>query len=102
MIVCEVLGNVVATQKDPGFRGAKLLLVQRREPNGNLAGEVFVATDTVGAGTGEVVLVVTGVSARFTDQTKDAPTDAAIVGIVDSIEGGEGAGGRRPAIDTRG
>lgn len=102
MIVCEVLGTVVATQKDPGFRGAKLLLVQRRDSDGRLSGEVFVATDTVGAGAGEVVLVVTGASARATEQTRDAPTDASIVGIVDSVEADEGrAGGRRLLIDKR-
>ena len=102
MIVCQVLGTIVATQKDPGFRGAKLLVVQRRNDDGSLAGEIFVATDTVGAGTGEVVLVVTGASARATDQTKDAPTDASIVGIVDSVEAGDNrGGGRRPALDSR-
>jgi microcompartment protein CcmK/EutM len=101
VIVCEVLGTVVATQKDPGLRGVKLLLVQRRNTDGSLSGEVFVATDTVGAGTGEVVLVVTGASARATALTKEAPTDATIVGIVDSVEAEEGAAGRRRlAIDA--
>ena len=57
MIICQVLGTVVATQKDAGFRGSKLMLVQRRNDDGSLAGDIFVATDTVGAGTGEVVLV---------------------------------------------
>lgn len=102
MILCEVLGTVVATAKDPGFRGSKLMLVQRWLPDGTRTGEVFVATDSVGSGTGEIVLVTQGAPAMRTDITKDAPTDATIVGIVDQIEsdGGE-VGGRRLAIDTR-
>lgn len=86
MQICQVLGTVVATQKQPGFKGTKLMLVQRRDLNGNLYGDIFVACDTVGAGTGELVLVVSGAPARQTDLTKDAPTDAAIVGIVDTVE----------------
>jgi ethanolamine utilization protein EutN len=101
MIICQVLGTVVATQKDGGFRGSKLMLVQRRNGDGSLTGEIFVATDTVGAGTGEVVLVVTGASARFTETTKDPPTDASIVGIVDQVEADESRPGRRLAIDSR-
>lgn len=86
MQICQVLGTVVATQKQPGFRGTKLMLVQRRDMDGKLYGDIFVACDTVGAGTGEIVLVVSGAPARQTDLTKDAPTDAAIVGIVDAVE----------------
>lgn len=103
MILCEVLGTVVATAKDPGFRGSKLMLVQRWLPDGTRTGEIFVATDSVGSGTGEIVLVTQGAPAMRTDITKDAPTDATIIGIVDQIEaeGGELGGGRRFAIDTR-
>jgi ethanolamine utilization protein EutN len=42
--------------------------------------------DSVGAGLGECVLFTQGSSARLTPTTKDAPVDAVIVGIVDTIE----------------
>ena len=51
----------------------------------------MVAVDGVGAGVGECVLFTQGSSARLTPTTKDAPVDAVIVGIVDTIE----VGGRR-------
>jgi ethanolamine utilization protein EutN len=45
-----------------------------------------VAVDSVGAGLGECVLFTQGSSARLTHNTKGAPVDAVIVGIVDSVE----------------
>ena len=43
----------------------------------------FVATDNVGAGIGETVLVARGSAARIGCGVPDAPIDAAVVGIVD-------------------
>ncbi len=86
MQLCQVIGTVVATAKSEDLRGAKLLLVQPRQPDGTLAGEVFVATDTIGAGTGEIVLVARGGAARQASPTSAMPTDAAVVAIVDTIE----------------
>lgn len=96
MLICEVIGTVVATAKKEGFRGSKLLLVKQRTASGDLVGEAFVATDTIGAGRGEVVLVAVGAAARSAEASKDVPTDAAIVAIVDAVEDssrppGEGA-----------
>jgi ethanolamine utilization protein EutN len=42
--------------------------------------------DTVDAGVGETVLIVSGSSARMASGMKDSPVDATIVGIVDSVE----------------
>ena len=47
-----------------------------------------MAIDVVGAGEGQLVLVVQGSSARMTDVTKNLPADAVIVGIVDTAEYG--------------
>ena len=41
--------------------------------------------DTVDAGFRETVLVVTGSSARIAAECKDRPVDAAIIGIVDTV-----------------
>jgi ethanolamine utilization protein EutN len=86
MQICQVVGSVVSTAKDPGFVGVKLLLVQRQDLDGRVTGDPFVATDTVGAGVGETVLVATGGSARTTQITRNMATDATIVGIVDRVD----------------
>ncbi len=89
MFLAKVIGSVVATQKDPKFQGMKLLLIQPHvNRDGKLAasGSSVVAVDTVGAGLGECVLFTQGSSARLTSVTKEAPVDAVIIGIVDSVE----------------
>lgn len=85
----KVTGQVVATHKDEGLEGFKLLIVQYVRPDDLKPREDYVvAVDTAGAGAGEIVLVVAGSSARFADGLRDRPVDAAIVGIVDSVETG--------------
>jgi ethanolamine utilization protein EutN len=89
MFIAKVIGNVVSTQKIAKFRGMKLLLVQpyiNKEGKLQTSGNSVVAVDGVGAGVGECVLFTQGSSARLTPTTKDAPVDAVIVGIVDTIE----------------
>ncbi len=89
---------MVSTQKIAKFRGMKLLLIQpyiNREGKLQISGSSVVAVDGVGAGVGECVLFTQGSSARLTPATKDAPVDAVIVGIVDSIEV-DGAAVARP------
>ena len=86
MILGKIVGTVVATRKDERLVSNKLLLVQPIEPDGTPRGSHLVAVDTVDAGAGETVLIVSGSSARMAGDLKDTPVDAAIVGIVDSIE----------------
>ena len=96
MFLARVTGNVVATQKDKTLNGQKLLVVEplnvKYDEQSNApaslgnTGRAIVAIDVVGAGDGQLVLVVQGSSARMTDVTKNLPADAIIVGIVDSAE----------------
>jgi ethanolamine utilization protein EutN len=89
MFMAKVIGNVIATQKNAKFQGMKLLLLQpfiTRERSLVASGSSVVAVDSVGAGNGELVLFTQGSSARLTPTTKEAPVDAVIVGIVDSVE----------------
>lgn len=86
MFLAKVVGQVVSTQKDEKFVGSKLLIVKKIDETEKVIGEPIVAIDTVGAGVNEIVLVVTGSSARQIDTSKLIPSDASIVGIVDSIE----------------
>ncbi len=94
MFLARVAGHVVATAKDRSLNGQKLFVVEplnvkydaetnRPAALGN-TGRAIVAIDAVGCGEGQLVLIVQGSSARMTEQTKNLPADAVIVGIVDS------------------
>ncbi len=86
MTLGRVVGTVVATRKDERLRGFKLLIVKGVNPDGKEKASTIVAVDTVDAGVGELVLIVTGSSARMACRCEDRPVDAAIVGIVDTID----------------
>lgn len=87
MIIGKVVGSIVSTTKAEKLKGKKLLIVFPLDMNSmNEDGKLLVTIDTVGAGTGEIVLVVSGSSARQTKITNGVPVDAAIVGIVDQID----------------
>ena len=86
MIIGRIIGNIVATRKDPRLEGVKLLLVRPVNLRGEDESGYLVAIDSVGAGYREKVLVVSGSSARMADGMKDKPVDAVIVGIIDTVE----------------
>ena len=86
MLLAKVIGTVVATRKDPRLVSNKLLVVRSVDPRGKTEGSHLVAVDTVDAGVGETVLIVSGSSARMASGMKDCPVDAAIVGIIDTVE----------------
>ena len=87
MQIARVIGTVVATQKHRKFEGAKLLLVQPLNLDGTPRGTALLAVDGVGAGVDERVLVVLeGRAAGEAIGQKGAPVDAAIVGIIDSVD----------------
>ena len=86
MLLAKIVGTVVATRKDPRLVSNKLLVARPMDPRGKAEGNYLVAVDTVDAGVGETVLIVSGSSARMASGLKDCPVDAAIVGIVDAIE----------------
>ncbi len=89
MLLAKIVGTVVATRKDPRLVSNKLLLVRPVDPHGKVDGGYLVAIDTVDAGVGETVLIVSGSSARMAAGLRDTPVDAAIIGIVDQIETSE-------------
>ena len=64
---------------------SKLLIARPMDPRGKPEGNYVVAVDTVDAGVGETVLIVSGSSARMAAGLKDCPVDAAVVGIVDEV-----------------
>jgi microcompartment protein CcmK/EutM len=91
MFVARVMGSVIATHKVASMIGHKLLTVEplRVDPadRGRLigTGRTFVVVDTLGAGEGEMVLIVQGSSARLMPETEKLPIDASIIGIVDTV-----------------
>jgi len=82
----RIVGSVVSTRKDPSLDSLKLLIVENLTTGLEKEGGYVVAIDSVGSGTGEVVLYATGSSARQTAVTKDRPVDAVIMAIVDSFD----------------
>jgi ethanolamine utilization protein EutN len=91
MFVAKVTGSVVSTQKVESLVGYKLLVVEpyQLEPKTRKSlattGRTFVAVDTLGAGAGDYVLLTQGSSARLTEETRQLPIDAVVVGIVDQV-----------------
>ena len=85
MIICKVVGHVWATKKEERLNGMKLMVVQEDSPDKKRR-DIFVAADTVGAGIGEQVLVVSGSTARKAFGRDEVPADMAIVGIIDTLE----------------
>ena len=86
MILARIVGTIVATRKDARLVSSTLMIARPMDPHGKAEGSYLVAVDTVDAGVGETVLIVSGSSARMAAGMKDCPVDAAIVGIIDSIE----------------
>lgn len=87
MQIAKVVGTVVSTTKSDRLTGLKMLLVkpidlETFEEKGN----VLVAFDAVGAGEGEIVMIVSGSSSRNTALTENKPSDTAIVAIIDYID----------------
>ena len=90
MFIAKVKGSVVTSQKVQAMTGRKLLIiepvrVQEDSDEMKPTGQCFVAVDSLGAGTDDLVLVTQGSSARMTDTTSDAPVDCVVIGIVDKI-----------------
>ena len=89
MQIGRVIGDVVATRKDPALDGIALLVVQPLGPSREPQGRPVVAVDSAGAGVGDDVFFVRGKEASFPFHPTLVPTDAAIVGILDHWTLGE-------------
>lgn len=90
MELAKVKGQVVSTVRDQGLPNLTFLLVDIVDEHGNVTFPSQVAADTIGAGEGEMVLLVRGSSARMILEGK-TPLDLSVVGIVDQITSGKDA-----------
>jgi len=88
MLIAVVEGSAVATLKHEALQSSKILVVRRADAEGETVGDPFLAVDLVGAGEGELVMVSQGSSARMATGASNSPADAAIVGILDSLQAG--------------
>ena len=87
MYLGKIVGSVVAHVKAEGLGGSRLLLVQPLDDQQEAAGPLEVAVDTVRAGPGDLVFLVGSREAALALEESFVPVDAAIVGIVDSVNG---------------
>lgn len=85
MRIAKVVGVAVATVKDRRLEGSKCMLVAASDSAGQAQGLPFVAMDMVGAGEGELVMIVEGSSARIAAGDASRPVDAVIIAIFDSL-----------------
>ncbi|MBR0381768.1 MAG: EutN/CcmL family microcompartment protein [Eubacterium sp.] len=92
MYLGKVIGTVVSTIKVPSLTGCKFLIIEKINQDLTAKKQTEIAIDTVGAGDGETVIIVKGSSARKAGgkdpdgKNKEIPVDAAVVGIVDTVE----------------
>jgi microcompartment protein CcmK/EutM len=82
----KVIGSITSTIKDETLKGFKLLLVQAVEVDLSEKQDFFVAVDTVGLGEGEIGLIVTGSTAKYSTLTRHKNVDATLVAKVERID----------------
>jgi ethanolamine utilization protein EutN len=88
MLLARVIGNVVSTQKNQRYEGARIMLCRQITPDGEDLDYTTLALDSVSAGAGDIVLIVQegfGASTAATGKA-GAAIDSAIVGVVDYID----------------
>ena len=88
MKLAVVTGQVVCTVRHEGLAHDRLLMVEMIDAQGQPDGQCAVATDSIGAGNGEWVLLVSGSSARQAHHGAQSPVDLCVIGIVDEAVAG--------------
>jgi ethanolamine utilization protein EutN len=86
MVIGRVIGTLVASRKYEGLEGQRFLLVQQEEPDGKKVGDPVVAVDTVRAGPGDRIFMVTSREAALALTPSFVPVDHTIVGFIDSVD----------------
>ena len=87
MLIGRVIGDLVATRKDPSHEGRNALLVQPLNLDGSDRGDAVVALDAVDAGIGDRVLVATEGYSAFTSVGRYMqPIDMSVIGVIDTVD----------------
>lgn len=91
MLLCKVVGTIVATQKNKNLKDRKILTVQPINLDSMPIGKDLLALDTVDAGIGDTVLVVQeGQAAAQLLKSKEVPVHSVVVAVVDGMDVAEG------------
>lgn len=86
MILGRVIGEIHGTIQHRFYDGKRLLVIEKTTPAGDATGDYLIATDVVGAGADERVLVLDeGNGARQVLDSKDGPVRSVVVGIIDEV-----------------
>jgi ethanolamine utilization protein EutN len=85
MYLGRVVGCVWATAKHPALVGHRMLLIQPVTPELQASGKRVICLDATGAGAGELIYYVRGKEASFPFLPAEPPSDATVVGIVDTV-----------------
>ncbi len=83
MKIVRVIGTATATAKLTGLTGQKLMIVDVQDAKGKVLIPACVAVDSVGAGRGDLCLMVEGSAARMA--ADGLPIDAALIAILDQV-----------------
>ena len=87
MLIARVVGELTATRKHPSHEGCKLLLVQPLNLDGSNKGDPVVAVDSVDAGVGDKVLLLSeGFGAMTSVERPNSPIDMAVIGFIDHVD----------------
>jgi ethanolamine utilization protein EutN len=86
MFLGHVVGTVWSTKKTPNLEGVRFLIVHPYNLNKEPTADIIVVADRLGAGIGETVLCAFGKAARSAIGDQDMSIEAAVVGIVDTME----------------
>lgn len=87
MKIARVVGSTISTIKNRRIQSTKLLICRETDEFGKKElGSSYVAIDLVDAGVGDLVLTCHGSAARQSPITKDTPTDAVIMAVLDHLE----------------
>lgn len=85
MRLARITGKVWATAKDASLNGLRFYIIQPLDYRQQPEGGTLVAIDAIGAGEGEIVFWVGGGDATLAFPGRSIPSDASIVGIVDTV-----------------
>jgi ethanolamine utilization protein EutN len=86
MILGRITGSVVSTIHHPIVEGHKLLVAELLDASGKASGGYIIAFDAIGAGQGEIVLILDeGSGARQILDDAEAPVRSIVVAIVDAV-----------------
>ena len=87
MKIARVIGSTISTVKNRRILDTGLLVCRETDAYGKEElGTSYVAIDLVDAGIGDLVLTCHGSAARQTQLTKETPTDAVIMAVLDHLE----------------